>query len=88
MTFVAQALSGTKQLLLEMVKVSTTQIPHLNPLEIVPDPFIRIELRSIAWQLFQVQPFGRSLRKEGFDFLAAMDWGAIPNQQDFASDLA
>ena len=59
LTLVSQALSGSNEFGSEVVKSMTTDVAQFDALEILPDPLIRIEIRSIAGQLLQMQAFGR-----------------------------
>jgi hypothetical protein len=67
--FVPQALFGPNNLTIQVVKVATTDIAEFNPIEIIPDALSGIEIRSIAWELFQMQAFGCASRQKVFDLL-------------------
>ncbi|HEY1352212.1 MAG TPA: hypothetical protein VGF67_21555 [Ktedonobacteraceae bacterium] len=86
-TFLTQPLAGSKQLLLEMVQVSTPPVAQLHQLESIPDASVRMEIGSRAGQLLQVQPFGGSFREKGFEFLPPMDRRAISHEQALAGEL-
>jgi hypothetical protein len=75
---VAQALLGTAHCDGKRGQVRTTTVAQLDPLEVAPDPLVRIKLRRIAGQLLQVQAFASTLAQELFDGLAAMDGRPVP----------
>jgi hypothetical protein len=52
--FVSQALFGANNLTIQVVEIGTTDIAQFNPLEIIPDALIGIEVRGIAGQLLQM----------------------------------
>jgi hypothetical protein len=70
---VSQALFGANDLSVQVIQVGTTDIAQLDPLEILPDALIRIEVGGIAWQLFQMESFGGPSFQKGFDLFAAVD---------------
>lgn len=56
-------------------------------LEIVPDPFVGIQVRCIGRQACQVDASRGTVGQELAKGLAAMDGGAIPDDQQLARDL-
>jgi len=56
------------------------QIGHLHVLEVPPDAFIGIQVRSISGQPFQPNGSARFFQ-QGFYSAAAMNWRAIPDDQ-------
>lgn len=50
-------------------------------LEVMPDAFVRVQIRCVGWQTFQPDAFTGSRRQEGLDGSAAVDWGTIPDDQ-------
>jgi hypothetical protein len=79
--FASQALFGTNELLVQVIQVGAADIAQLDALEILPDALSRIEIGSIARQLLQVEPFGRSSFQKGFDLFAPMNGRTIPDRQ-------
>src|SRR5918992_3707892 len=65
----------------------TDDILQLHPLQVVPDPLIRIQLGGIGGQLLQMDPLPSWARQEGFDLLAPVDGVAIPDHQQPHRDL-
>jgi hypothetical protein len=47
---VPEALSGPNNLLIEVIQIGTTEIAHLNALEVLPDALVRIEI-GLYWLL-------------------------------------
>lgn len=60
MRFTAQAQDRHIELVREMGQVQATHITKFNLFEVPPSPFIGIELRRRARQLFQVDLFCRT----------------------------
>src|SRR5918996_1738767 len=65
----------------------TDNILQLHPLQVVPDPLIRVQLGSIAGQLLQMDSLPSRAGQEGFDRLAAVDGAAIPDDQQPHRDV-
>jgi hypothetical protein len=65
----------------------TDNILQLHPLQVVPDPLIRVQLGSIDWQLLQMDSLPRWAGQEGFDRLAPVDGAAIPDHQQPHRDV-
>jgi hypothetical protein len=86
--FVAQALLGPAQRQSQRGQVGTAEIAQLDPLEVVPDAFVRVQLGRVGGQLLQVQPFGAAFAQEVLDGLAAMDGRPVLDHQELAADLA
>ena len=85
--FVAEASGGTAEFAPQVRQVAAAEVPQLDPLEVVPDALVRVQLRRVAWELLQVQPLGPAVGQEVFDRLAAVDRRAIPDHQQLAGDL-
>jgi hypothetical protein len=52
--FVAQAFFCLNELAVQLIEIGTTDIAQLNPLEIIPDALIGIQIGGIAGQLLQM----------------------------------
>jgi hypothetical protein len=65
----------------------TDNILQLHPLQVVPDPLIRVQLGSIGGQLLQMDSLPSRAGQEGFDRLAAVDGAAIPDDQQPHRDV-
>jgi hypothetical protein len=63
-------------------------VGQFYPFEQVPDPFVGIEFWGVAWEPLQLQPGGRTGAQKCLHLLAAMDRGAVPDDQQFAPNLA
>src|SRR5260370_22769091 len=84
----SQAFFGPTQLPLDVWHVKTTNILEFDSLEQIPDAFLRIEFWSVGRQAYQMDAFGSALGQEIFDRLRAMNGGPIPDDEQFARDLA
>lgn len=84
----SQPFFGMTPLLLDVLHTKTTNILEFDPLEQVPDAFLRIELKGIARQAFEMNAFGSTFRQKIFDCLTAMNGRPVPGDQQFAWDLA
>jgi hypothetical protein len=85
---VAQPLFGPPQCAIQLRDVVTTDGAQCTALQIRPDPFDRVEVGRIAWQLLQMDPLGRASGQEVLDRLAAVNGRPIPDDEAFARDLA
>lgn len=79
-----QALFGTHRLLVEVSEILATQVFEFAAFEEIPHVFLRIEVRSIARQPLEMHPFPYWTGEKGFDHIRAMDWRAIPNNEQLA----
>jgi len=79
---------GSQQFRSELLEIKSTKVLEFAPLEQIPHPFLRIQLRSVARQSLQMNAFGSSLCQKILDHLTAMNGGPIPDDQQFARDLA
>src|SRR5947208_1661484 len=67
-----------------------TEDSQLDILQVIPDPFDRVQVGCIPWQLLQVQPTSTTpcphlhLRQEELDCLVPMDRCPIPDDQHLA----
>jgi hypothetical protein len=69
-------------------EIATTDSAQLPTFQVVPPPVHRVQIRSVARQLFEMDPPSGPTGQEVRDGLAAMDRCAIPDHQEFAGDLA
>jgi hypothetical protein len=81
---VPQTLSRSNEGLMELIQIGTADIAQLHALEVIPNALIRVEIRSVARQLFQLQAFGCPSLEKGCDLVAAMDGRAVPDDHDLA----
>jgi hypothetical protein len=65
-----------------------TDVAQLDAFQLRPEPFVRVQLRGIGWEAFQVNPLRAAMRQELFDDLAAVNGRAIPNDHHAAGHLA
>ena len=65
----------------------TDNILQLHPLQVVPDPLIRVQLGSIGGQLLQRDSRPSWAGQEGFARLAAVEGAAIPDEQQPHRDV-
>ncbi len=76
----SETFSRSNKLLREVVQIATTEIAHLNALEVLPNALVGIKIRCIARQLFQMHPFSCARFEKGFDLFAAMDRRSVPDE--------
>src|SRR5215831_1787956 len=55
--------------------------------EMLPYTFIRIEIRSIGWELFYMDQSCPATRQKRLDLFSAMDFETIPNDQQFPAQV-
>ena len=78
---VAQAFARVDHLEAQVGQVAAADIGQLDPLEVVPDPLRRVQVRRIPRQALQPQPLGRSALQEVLDQLALVDRRSVPDDQ-------
>ena len=71
-----------------MREVQAAEITQLDPLQVAPEAFARIQLRRIGGQSLEVEALRRAVGQECLDGMAAMDGGAIPDDDHAAWHLA
>jgi len=82
-----QSFFGTTQFPLDVLHVKTTNILQFDTFEQIPNAFLRIELRSIGRQAFEMNTFGSAVGQEIFDCFTAMNGRTIPDDQQLAGDF-
>ena len=65
----------------------TTHVLQLDPLQIPPHAFVRIQLWSVARQSFEMDAPSCSLCQEVLDRLTAVDRGAVPHDQQLPRNV-
>ena len=80
-----QAQRGQPQFLMQNAQSVATKIGHFILLVKLPDPFVRIEVRGVRRQQFQMDGLCRALGQELPDLPAPMNGRAIPNDQEPAA---
>ena len=84
----AKPLLRFSELGFEVIDAPTAEVLHLHVLEPVPNPFVRVQIRGVAWQLFQMEAPGSSLRKKLLDCLSPMGRKLIPNDRQLPRNLS
>src|SRR5919199_2377598 len=79
--FAPQACDSQAEFMSQFVLSMAGDIAQLDMLEIVPDTFVRVQVRRIARHLFQEQPLGATSSQEGLDALVAVDRSTIPDER-------
>ena len=87
-SFMAQAGGGEAEVTSEVRQVLAADVAQLDVLEVVPDALVRVEVRGVAGELLELDASGAAVGQEVFDRLAAMDRGAVPEDQELAGDVA
>jgi hypothetical protein len=83
----AKAFLGMNELSTQVSQVPTTQILEFASFEQVPHLLLRIELRRVARQALQMDPFAHRAGEKLFDHICTMDRRSIPNDQQRACDF-
>jgi hypothetical protein len=73
-----ESLAGSAELLVRLLKITTTEIAHLDPLQVPPNAFFRVHLRCVTGEALQVDPLGGAVAEKLLDGLAPVDRCAIP----------
>src|SRR5258708_17330047 len=79
---------GAHQLGTELTEVRSTKVFEFASFEQIPHTFLWVQLGGIARQLLQMNAFGSPCGQEIFDHVTPMNRGSIPNDQQFAGNLA
>jgi hypothetical protein len=69
-------------------KIRAAPIFPFAAFEEIPDALLRVQLGSVTGKTFQMESPGCPCGEKCLDGVGTMDWGAIPNDQEFPSDLA
>jgi hypothetical protein len=85
---VPQAGGGAAELAFELGQVAAAPVAQLDLFQVAPDPLVRVRVRGVTGQGFEVQAPGRAVGQEVLDDLAPMDRGAIPDDQELAREVA
>jgi hypothetical protein len=85
--FSTDPFDGIAEFAAEMGQIETAHIAELDPFEVTPEPFAGIQLGGISRQALYVKPLSRSIGQERLDDTAAMDRGAIPDDDHAAGHL-
>jgi hypothetical protein len=70
---------GVAQFHPKMRDIEAADIAQLDPFELLPKAFTRIQLRGIGWQPLQVQPLCHAMHQELLNAMTAVNRGAIPD---------
>ena len=73
---------------MQFFQVQTGQVAHFNVFEVLPESFVRIEIRGVGWQTFQ-KDFVRFVLGQELSYIGtAMDRRPIPDHQQPAGRRA
>jgi hypothetical protein len=81
--------AGRRQadLMAQSRRIRTAQVAHLDPFEIVPGPFLRVEIGCVAGKAFQMDTLGRPRGQKLLDHRGAVNGRAVPHHQQLAGDV-
>jgi hypothetical protein len=85
--FSTDPFDGVAEFAAEMWQIETAHIPELDPLEVAPEPFARIQFGGIGRQPLHVEPSGRAIGQELLDDLATVNRGTIPDDDHTTGHL-
>ena len=66
---------------LQLRKCVTCDVGQLNDFHVAPNPLNGVQFGRIAWQLLEMEASGSSLSQIGFEFLGAVSWTVVPQDQ-------
>ena len=84
----AEALDSANEAVFEPTEAGVADVAEFDTLEVSPDQFNGVQLWRIGGEAFQMDAAGRALGKEGPHQFAPMRREAVPDDQQFARDLA
>jgi hypothetical protein len=79
--FAPHPFHGVAQFMPQTWEIEAAQMAQLNPFELLPEALIRVQLRRIGRQAFQVAAVRRALGQELLDGVAVVDRRAIPDEE-------
>jgi hypothetical protein len=79
---------GMDQRRAKLHEISSTKVFEFASLEQIPHPFLRIQLRRIGRQAFQMKAFGAPSAQKVFDDARTMNRRTVPNDQQVAGNFA
>jgi hypothetical protein len=85
--FAAHAPGGQPHLALELIQAGTAPVAQFHPLQMGPDPLVRVQVRRVAGQSLQPDAVGAAVRQKLLDRLAPMNGRAIPQDQELARNM-
>ena len=87
LSLMAEPCSSEAQLIPEFGEIVTTHILQFDPLQIAPDSLVRIEVRRVARQPFEMNALGSTRRQKILNGVAAVDRCTVPQNQHLARDV-
>ena len=79
---------GITEFAAQVWDIDATDVAQFDPFELLPEPLARVQLRGIRWEPLQMQPPCGAMRQELLDGVAAVDGGAVPDDDHGAGHLA
>jgi len=70
-----------------MDQILADYVLQLNVLQIAPDALVRVQLRRIARELFQIDARCSAMSKKVFHIMPPVDRRPVPNDQQFAWNM-
>ena len=67
--------------MVQVIQIMAAEVFHLNLFQIIPDAFIRVQIRRIARQAFQMDALRRALPQKILNRLTVMGWQTIPDDE-------
>lgn len=58
MRFMPESLLGLAKFSFEHCQASAAKVLHLHVFQMLPNPLVRVQVRSVAWKLLQVKAPG------------------------------
>jgi hypothetical protein len=86
-TLMAKTGGGETEVTSQVWQVLAADVAQLDVLEVGPDALVRVEVRGVAGELLESDASGAALGQEVLDRLAAMDRGAVPDNQELTGDV-
>src|SRR5947209_1534894 len=84
----AQAFLGPHQLLTYLRELLAAAVFQFTALEQVPDPLLRVQLRSVGGKPLQMHSLGGTCCEKLLDDLGPVDGSPVPNHEQLARNLA
>lgn len=82
-----QPADGEAEFPAQLGEILAAAVLQLDPLQVIPDALVRIQVGCVRRQLGEVESGGGPLREEVLDHATAMDRRTVPHDQQRAGDL-
>lgn len=84
---VTHSFNGQAERFLDLFDIRASHVAQFDPLQVVPDALVRVQVRRISRQSLKPEALGPAIGQELLDHVPTMDRRAIPDYQRLPGDL-